>query len=156
MIYFENRRYAQKNPTTKIKRDRNQNIGERSEIKKPTAFCLWGFAEMLFRPESLEEFASQSGFSMDGRPSSYERSNVQSRSDFSWKMTLLYGVDRGDTSLPKVRFCICHPPAIVLAQGFEIAFQGLPTTAVPTRSGQGTGTMPKGSKNSCTALRTPG
>ena len=34
--------------------------------------------------------------------------------------------------------------------------QGLPTTAVPTRSGQGTGTMPKGSKNSWTALRTPG
>jgi hypothetical protein len=109
MIYFENRRYAQKNPTTKIKRDRNQNIGERSEIKKPTGFCPCGFAEMLFRPESLEEFASQSGFSMDGRPSSYERSNVQSRSDVSWKMTLLYGVDRGDTSLPKVRFCICHP-----------------------------------------------
>ena len=44
----------------------------------------------------------------------------------------------------------------VFAQGFEIAFQDLPTTAVPTRSGQGTGTMPKGSKNSSTALRTPG
>jgi hypothetical protein len=44
MIYFENRRYAQKNPTTKIKRDRNQNIGEWSETKKPTAFCPCGFA----------------------------------------------------------------------------------------------------------------
>ena len=44
----------------------------------------------------------------------------------------------------------------VFAQGLEIAFQDLPTTAVPTRSGQGTGTMPKGSKNSSTALRTPG
>jgi hypothetical protein len=60
MIYFENRRYAQKNPTTKIKRDRNQNIGEWSEIKKPSSSGPCGFAEMLFRPESLEEFASQS------------------------------------------------------------------------------------------------
>lgn|SRR5215467_3423289 len=76
--------------------------------------------------------------------------------DVFFFMPLLYGLEMDDTRLPKYDFVFIIALQYVFAQGFEIAFQDLPTTAGPTRSGQGTGTMPKGSKNSSTALRTPG